>query len=356
MEEDGRARKRRRASSDPSCTSRLQPHHPTQPAPPVQPALPPIQFFTRDKEFWFEDGSIILIAFTIGFKVYRRLLMEHSPFFRDLFRIPQPPTMQQIDGCPFVRLTDRPEQVRHLLRVLFPTNGNLVFGKSHASVSMDAVAATVRLAHKYQMDQLLAQGLSILMEYYTDDFDAWIKSNRQVPMTATDLDAISAINIAHLTKTPSILPLAFLYASRAGSAVLRGCLRDNVLAERLTIEDTMRVLDGRIAYMEENSRALARIMSPQTSMSCTEGRRCLRFLAAKACELDEALQMTYASRKVLRWADEYAQTGSLSEARLCDKCREMVAEREMDELRELWDDLPKFFGLQVAEWGAEDPA
>ena len=103
-----------------------------QPIRPPQPAVPPLQYFTRDKEFWFEDGSIILIASTIGFKVYRRLLKEHSPFFRDLFRIPQPPTTQQIDGCPFVRLSDRPEQVRHLLRVLFPTNGNLVYVCVHA--------------------------------------------------------------------------------------------------------------------------------------------------------------------------------------------------------------------------------
>ncbi|KAI0334278.1 hypothetical protein GY45DRAFT_1243000 [Cubamyces sp. BRFM 1775] len=312
----------------------------------------PCQHFVQDPEFWFEDGSIILIACHTGFKVYRRLLMEHSPFFRDLFRIPQPAGAPKIDGCPYVVLMDRPEQLKHLLRVIFPTNGNLVFGKPHALVTMDAVAGTVRLAHKYQMDQLLAQGLSILMDYYTDDFDLWIKPDRPVSMAATDLDAISAINIAHLTKTPTILPLAFLHASRVGSAALRGCIRDRVLTEGLSFEDLERVLNGRTIFLKASSKALARITAPQASDMCADTRRCTRILAAKACELDVALEDMYTSDKVLKWASEYSKPDTSTGMRLCEKCREMIAERETDELKDLWNELPDYFDLIVEGWGA----
>lgn len=81
----------------------------------------------HDPEFWFEDGSIVLVAHNIGFRVYKRLLSEHSPFFRDLFQMPQPAYASKVEGTPCVVLLDPPDWVRHLLRVLFPTNGNLTY-------------------------------------------------------------------------------------------------------------------------------------------------------------------------------------------------------------------------------------
>ena len=93
----------------------------------------------HDSEFWFEDGSVVLIAQNVGFRVYKRLLAEHSPFFRDLFRIPQPATAQLIEECPVVLLADYAWQFRHFLRALFPTKGNLTY-VSACSSFFDSVA------------------------------------------------------------------------------------------------------------------------------------------------------------------------------------------------------------------------
>ena len=44
----------------------------------------------RDEEFWFDDGTIVLVAGDIEFKVYARPLVGHSLVFKDILSLPQP--------------------------------------------------------------------------------------------------------------------------------------------------------------------------------------------------------------------------------------------------------------------------
>ncbi|OJT07015.1 hypothetical protein TRAPUB_2145 [Trametes pubescens] len=342
---DGRARKRRRATSDPNC----HPHAWSRRVQVPEPAPPPT--LVHDPEFWFEDGSVVLVSLNTGFRVYKRLLVEHSPFFRDLFQMPQPANAPTVEGTPCVVVSDPPEQVRHLLRVLFPTNGHLAFSKREEPYSMDAVAAIVRLSHKYQIDHLLAQGLALLMEQYTDDFEAWKTPGRALPIAARDVDAITAINIAHLTNTPSLLPLAFLAVSRAGTNMLRGCVRDGRGIERLAFPDIERVLNGRVAWCESSSKAIARVFAPDNaSAGCPERRRCMRILATKASDLDDVLERMYRSDVVYTWTDEFDEEDEDTGHKLCDSCRDMIDARELEERKWLWDELPAMFNLTVEGW------
>ena len=76
----------------------------------------------RDAEFWYEDGTIYLTAGNVVFKVYRGPLVEHSPVFRDMFSLPQPPTTTEPSlPHPVVPLPDSPQDLRHLLRALMPS-------------------------------------------------------------------------------------------------------------------------------------------------------------------------------------------------------------------------------------------
>ncbi|TFK88117.1 hypothetical protein K466DRAFT_444387, partial [Polyporus arcularius HHB13444] len=77
----------------------------------------------RDEEFWFEDGSIVLAARDVEFRVYKRVLSDHSIVFADMFTFPQPApqaTAVSSESCPTVCLDDSPEDLRHVLRALFP--------------------------------------------------------------------------------------------------------------------------------------------------------------------------------------------------------------------------------------------
>lgn len=74
--------------------------------------------FTRDDEFWYKDGSIVLVAQSVGFRVYRELLVERSAVFRDLFSLPQPSDSQRVCGCPVVHLSDTTIALKEFLAML----------------------------------------------------------------------------------------------------------------------------------------------------------------------------------------------------------------------------------------------
>ncbi len=77
----------------------------------------------RDEEFWYEDENIILVAGDTGFCVFKGILSHHSPVFRDMSSLPQPPNLApSAERCPVVNLTDSPNELRYLLRACIPKN------------------------------------------------------------------------------------------------------------------------------------------------------------------------------------------------------------------------------------------
>lgn len=91
--------------------------------------IEPVAGRERDAEFWYSDGNIILVARDVEFRVFKGILAEHSPVFRDMFSLPQPPptaspgASAEDDTCPVVYLSDSPEDLRHVLRVYMPKGG-----------------------------------------------------------------------------------------------------------------------------------------------------------------------------------------------------------------------------------------
>ena len=81
-----------------------------------------LEALERDKDFWLEDGNIVLVAQNVGFRVYKGLLTKQSPVFQDLFSAREIRADESYDGAPVVRLFDSPVDLRHLFQVLLPTN------------------------------------------------------------------------------------------------------------------------------------------------------------------------------------------------------------------------------------------
>lgn len=73
-------------------------------------------------ELWFDDGSIILVAQDMGFRVYRGLLALQSTVFADMLVASTSSADEALDGCPVIPLADAPHDLTHLLRVLLPTS------------------------------------------------------------------------------------------------------------------------------------------------------------------------------------------------------------------------------------------
>ena len=79
----------------------------------------------KDEEFWFEDGTVILHAGDVEFRVYGGLLESHSTVFKELFAQSHPTRAVSIAGrtdflCPVIKLSDSPHDLRHVLRSCMP--------------------------------------------------------------------------------------------------------------------------------------------------------------------------------------------------------------------------------------------
>ena len=65
------------------------------------------------RSLWFSDGSVILVAEGLKFRVHQSLLCKYCGFFRDLFSLPQPqstvagPCPDGQDGCLILELGDK---------------------------------------------------------------------------------------------------------------------------------------------------------------------------------------------------------------------------------------------------------
>ena len=82
--------------------------------------------FSKDIEFWLEDGTVVLLVRGVGFRVYEGWLADASPVLKELFVRRSNETLWFRTGgrarihCAVVPLDDTPEDWRHLLRMCMP--------------------------------------------------------------------------------------------------------------------------------------------------------------------------------------------------------------------------------------------
>ena len=76
----------------------------------------------KDDELWYEDGTVVIIAGDVAFRLYKGVLARASPIFQDMFAIGQPGDAETMDGCSVVRLSDSPVDLRYFFRVLCQPN------------------------------------------------------------------------------------------------------------------------------------------------------------------------------------------------------------------------------------------
>ena len=79
------------------------------------------RLFTRCEDVWFDDGTVVLQAETTVFKVYRGVLKAQSPFFNDLFALPQQDSeqLEKYGDCPLVTMPDLAADARVFLKAIF---------------------------------------------------------------------------------------------------------------------------------------------------------------------------------------------------------------------------------------------
>ncbi|KAI0669056.1 hypothetical protein C8Q78DRAFT_978378 [Trametes maxima] len=259
---DGPTRKRPRVAEDPDIESPSQLH--------------------KDGNFWFPNGSTIIIAAaSVSFRVYSGVLSRHSVVFRDMLQFPQPSSAPSAEGCPVLEVSDSPCDLRHLFKVLFPNPTVRPLTSVPATVQFDYISALVRLAHKYQMDDILKDSLSYLTDYYTMDYQGWPKRD-QKPLQVESAQAIEAIFISRLTQTDTMLPPALLHCCFLGPKLFRGYTREDGSVAKLSPEDLERCVHGYRLLKQNEGRSIRSLVAlvgdGEKVIGCTQPTECRRIM------------------------------------------------------------------------------
>ncbi|KAI0370988.1 hypothetical protein BV20DRAFT_943153 [Pilatotrama ljubarskyi] len=323
------------------------------------PVLPP----RKDDELWFEDGNLILVTRDIKFRIYKGPLVAHSPVFKDMLSLPQPPTAtlkpvgvemdDSGDGsCAVVPLPDSPEDIRHFLRVLIPGQ-TLRIGPMDPS--FDEISACMRLGHKYQCDQMVQRSIDYLKRYYPDDIDVWMSKDRPLdPPRFEPIHHIGVVNLARTIGADALLPVALARCCLLDGEIVEGFAREDGTRETLSTEELGRLFAGKAKLMRFNTYATHRVFRQAIAEGCRRASTCAGVLKRLLSELVkhedvmDPLSLTYAWDKYIDRVEVKKIDG---ERELCAKCYKMLTqERAQEEQRELFRRLPAMMGVTVDGW------
>ena len=85
------------------------------------------------------------------------------------------------------------------------------FYRRNTQPSFSVVASVVRLAHQYQVKDLLDDALDLMKSCFSSKFSVWSAAREKMGgplMSFQKTDAIGAVNLSRLTNTASVLPIA----------------------------------------------------------------------------------------------------------------------------------------------------
>ncbi|EIN04253.1 hypothetical protein PUNSTDRAFT_138648 [Punctularia strigosozonata HHB-11173 SS5] len=167
----------------------------------IEPKSKPSAQLTRCDELWYEDGSIILAAEGIGFKVYRMLLAQHSAVFADMLALSEPSAnIDPLHGCPLVHMPDSAEELRYLLLAIHDIDPAAYLKRA----SFAGVLAVAALSAKYDIAALQDCSARRLEYWYPSDILRW-NSTISSRSKLTSADHAKSLRVARkLSLDPSV--------------------------------------------------------------------------------------------------------------------------------------------------------
>ncbi|KAI1786049.1 hypothetical protein LXA43DRAFT_80879 [Ganoderma leucocontextum] len=307
----------------------------------------------RDEELWLNDGNIVLVSQgRVMFKVYRGLLAAQSPIFADMFAVASSNSCAHFGGVPTVHLMDSSEDLRHLLRALVPSTQRSVFKSEFGDFTIHQLSALIRLAHKYQIEDVQKQAIAALRVSYASDFQAWEKRESQrVIGKASVSSGIEVIFLARLVDEPKMLPTAFYMCSLASGFIVDGWRREDGTLQTLDNSDLRRLINGYGALRQRAALMLSRVFNVDPSygvlgMHCHGPLTRAYHQEVKICKPMNFKLLHSWKGMINQWATKYS---------FCEACAETLEERSTVERRALWDLLPTIFGLKLDGWVAAAP-
>ncbi|KAI0742391.1 hypothetical protein C8Q80DRAFT_1108999 [Daedaleopsis nitida] len=298
----------------------------------------------RDKDFWFEDGSIVLHARNVAFKVYALPLIKHSPVFKDMLSLPQPDADGDVAALPVVSLSDSPEDLRHAFQILMPNDTLRPFG---FKIHYNLISAWIRIGHKYEINSLVEHSIRYLRQLYPDNYADYEKFH------AAAFDggkAIGIVNIARLTGAHRLLPAALMYCCQVESDLAYGFPREDGTMERLSRTDLdicFKASKNLVAARVSLAHRLFKIEHIIDTDECDDQVACTEAIEGILDDLVTAeLPGLYTPRPLSSFMSEYAE-----QLDVCESCRGQLFIKSEAERRAIFEDLPALLGITVNGWG-----
>ncbi|KAI0686100.1 hypothetical protein C8T65DRAFT_154055 [Cerioporus squamosus] len=314
----------------------------------------------RDDEFWFDDGTIVLVIQDTEFRVYRGLLQDRFPMFKELLSLPQPAicnTEDQCDyQCPVVHLCDYARDWRNVFRLYMPRSDTCFFHQGPPCPSFDTLASCVRLGHKYDMVHIQREALDYLKTLFHPPL--YRQTIMWPPHGFVRSSAIGVVNLARLTEAHTLLPVALFKCCQLTN-ITQGFVYSDGEREMLSSEDLERCLVARSKLMQETYGKYTRSFlavsdtSRRRKKPCRSNNTCF---AAAACKkfFTVANNTAYGLKHPEPFLHLEAHlSDDVRNTTFCDPCWEMFRECEEEEHKALWKRLPSFFGLDLANWGQD---
>ncbi|KAF5365214.1 hypothetical protein D9758_005446 [Tetrapyrgos nigripes] len=296
------------------------------------------QTFTRSTELWFDDGTLIIEANGVYFRVYKGILSANSPVFEDMLSIPQPVEDDTVvyEGCPVVKLYDSSTDMMHFLKALHFSS----YYDATKLTPFAVVSAVLRLSTKYQVDFLRQRAFKQLSAIYPTTLSEWDKRESVSAAIETfEARPFAVFLLARETNTLTLLPTA-LYLCADSQEI------DYIL-------DGLNSFDGAHIELEwPDKRACLRA---RESLALDLRSRVFAFLTGQL-PLPGCRNTTVCNNMRLRWLQSVESSlgsGIFSvqfpwgqfRSGVCEYCYAASQAHYKSERTKLWDELPGKFGL-----------
>ncbi|KAI0668011.1 hypothetical protein C8Q78DRAFT_980914 [Trametes maxima] len=319
----------------------------------------------QDEDFWFDDGSIVIVAEDTGFRVHRSLLARVSSVFEDTFSIPQPPDARAYQGVPVLELQDGAHDMKCLLYAIY--DGRRYLANMDPHIPFVILSAHIRLGHKYDIPEIVNQAVEYLQTYFTTDFETWIHNENSsdlfLPFDFSErmiADVFETVNLARLIERPNLLPAAlYLCCQQEPEDLLLGIPRagrddpgqaDAVIV-RLNDDDVRLCIRAQRTLLRESCDMVGALAREATAKEA----------GADRCEYPERCANARESmvREILGDFATLVGSDILSERmlpcqfRLCGTCAGELVVRKQSTVREAWRRLPHILGLSALRLDVE---
>ncbi|KAF7339014.1 BTB domain-containing protein [Mycena venus] len=274
--------------------------------------------FERASGLWFKDGSLIIHADPLIFRVSRDMLAQQSPTLEELLRPQKLATYDVLDGCPVLQVPHNPAEVSHFLAAIFKPSS---FDSFFTRISFDVIVAVFRLSTIYQIPGLPRKALTLPL------------------LRVSNKDQIlPVIQFAREHSIDWILPQAFYRYSleMTGENQVFGVEYGGAQVV-MSPNDQARCHNALFAMCTTHTAAiLERYVTRVSDRGCTGGATC------RESRLDEGWALL---QRVGTIPNVFLSWTPQANSQLCAVCLEDMQHWNLNQRESFWNDLPGLFEL-----------